>query len=57
MVFWFNSITKLGEIPVLRGGVIVKTFSIYRAEKMLESFPRPYGNGMNPIDPFLSRVD
>jgi hypothetical protein len=43
---YFTSITKLGEIPILRGGIPVETFSVYQAEKMLKPFPRPYGNAI-----------
>jgi Dolichyl-phosphate-mannose-protein mannosyltransferase len=41
---YFKNITKLGEIPIHRGGVIIQTFSIYQAQNMLKPFPRPYGN-------------
>jgi hypothetical protein len=41
---YFSSLTKLGEIPILRGGVTVETFSIYTAQNMLKPFPRPYEN-------------
>jgi Dolichyl-phosphate-mannose-protein mannosyltransferase len=41
---YFNRLTKLGEIPILRGGIIVETFSVYQAQNMLKPFPRPYGN-------------
>lgn len=41
---YFQKVTKLGEIPILRGGEIVQTFSVYQAQKMLKPFPRPYGN-------------
>jgi 4-amino-4-deoxy-L-arabinose transferase-like glycosyltransferase len=41
---YFKQITKLGEIPIRRGGVVIQTFSIYQAENMLKQFPRPYGN-------------
>ncbi len=41
---YFKQITKLGEIPIRRGGVVIQTFSIYQAENMLKPFPRPYGN-------------
>jgi 4-amino-4-deoxy-L-arabinose transferase-like glycosyltransferase len=41
---YFSKLTKLGEIPILRGGEAVETFSVYQAEKMLKPFPRPYGN-------------
>jgi hypothetical protein len=41
---YFSKLTRIGEIPILRGGEAVETFSIYQAEKMLKPFPRPYGN-------------
>jgi hypothetical protein len=41
---YFSSLTKIGEIPILRGGIIVENFSIYAAQNMLKPFPRPYGN-------------
>ncbi len=41
---YFQKLTKLGEIPIYRGGEIVETFSVYQARKMLKPFPRPYGN-------------
>jgi 4-amino-4-deoxy-L-arabinose transferase-like glycosyltransferase len=41
---YFQNITKLGEIPIRRGGEIVETFSVYQAQNMLKPFPRPYGN-------------
>ena len=41
---YFKQLTKLGEIPIRRGGEIVETFSVYQAQKLLKPFPRPYGN-------------
>ncbi len=41
---YFTSLTKLDEIPILRGGVVVEKFSVYAAQNMLKPFPRPYGN-------------
>jgi hypothetical protein len=41
---YFKKITKLGEIPIHRGGEIIQTFSVYQAQNMLKPFPRPYGN-------------
>ena len=41
---YFKKITKLGEIPIRRGGEVVETFSVYQAQTMLKAFPRPYGN-------------
>ncbi len=41
---YFKNLTKLGEIPIRRGGEIVEIFSVYQAQKLLKPFPRPYGN-------------
>lgn len=41
---YFNKMTKLGEIPIRRGSVVIQTFSIYQAKNLLKPFPRPYGN-------------
>jgi hypothetical protein len=41
---YFQKIAKIGEISIDRGGEIVQTFSVYQAQNMLKSFPRPYGN-------------
>lgn len=41
---YFKSLTKLGEIPIRRGGEVVETFSVYQAQQMLKPYPRPYGN-------------
>jgi 4-amino-4-deoxy-L-arabinose transferase-like glycosyltransferase len=41
---YFKSLTKLGEIPIRRGGEVVETFSVYQAQQMLKPYPRSYGN-------------
>ncbi len=41
---YFSKLTKLGEIPILRGGEVVEIFSVYQTEKMLKPFLWPYGN-------------
>jgi 4-amino-4-deoxy-L-arabinose transferase-like glycosyltransferase len=41
---YFKSLTKIGEIPIRRGGEIVQTFSVYQAQQLLKPYPRPYGN-------------
>jgi 4-amino-4-deoxy-L-arabinose transferase-like glycosyltransferase len=41
---YFQKLTKIGEVPIRRGGEIVETFSVYQAQKMLKPYPRPYGN-------------
>jgi 4-amino-4-deoxy-L-arabinose transferase-like glycosyltransferase len=43
-VNYFEKLTKIGEIPILRGGEIVQTFSVYQAQNMLKPFPRLYAN-------------
>ena len=39
----FESMEKLEDILVKRGGQTVQTFHVYRATKLLRLFPRPYG--------------
>ncbi len=41
---YFQKLTKIGEVPIRRGGEVVETFSIYQAQKLLKPYPRPYGN-------------
>lgn len=41
---YFQKMTKLGEVPILRGGEVVEIFSVYQAQKLLKPYPRPYGN-------------
>lgn len=41
---YFQSLTKLGTIPIRRGGVVVQEFSVYQARKLLKPYPLPYGN-------------
>lgn len=40
---YFQSLTKLGEIPIRRGGVEVQTFIVYQAQTLLKPYPLPYG--------------
>ncbi len=40
----FQSVEKLSEVPIQRGGATTQVFKIYRAEKLLRPYPRPYGN-------------
>ena len=41
---YFTKITKVGDIPIIRGGQIVQNFGVYQANKMIKPFARPYGN-------------
>ena len=41
---YFTKITKLGNIPIVRGGEVVQNFGVYQAIKMIKPFARPYGN-------------
>ncbi len=41
---YFKQLTKIGEIPIRRGGEIVEIFSVYQAKNLLKPFPRLYGN-------------
>lgn len=38
---YFESFTKLGEIPLRRGGVIVDRIHVFQGKKLLKPFPRP----------------
>jgi len=40
---YFESITKLADIPIVRGGEVVQIFNVYRTSKLLRVYPRPYG--------------
>jgi hypothetical protein len=40
----FQSVTKLDEVPIQRGGATTQVFWIYRANRLLRPYPRPYGN-------------
>jgi Dolichyl-phosphate-mannose-protein mannosyltransferase len=41
---YFAKLTKLGEVPIQRGGETIQVFSIYQADRMLKPFPRTSGN-------------
>jgi 4-amino-4-deoxy-L-arabinose transferase-like glycosyltransferase len=36
---YFASIEKVGVVPILRGGVAIEQFHVYRAQKLLNPFP------------------
>jgi 4-amino-4-deoxy-L-arabinose transferase-like glycosyltransferase len=38
---YFQTITKIGEIPIQRGGTTVETVQVYQAMNLLKPFPRP----------------
>jgi hypothetical protein len=40
---YFQSLTPLPDIPIKRGGEVVQVFHVYRASKLLQPYPRPYG--------------
>jgi 4-amino-4-deoxy-L-arabinose transferase-like glycosyltransferase len=40
---YFQSIEKIGTIPIRRGGAIIDTFRVYRAQNLLKPYPKPYG--------------
>jgi 4-amino-4-deoxy-L-arabinose transferase-like glycosyltransferase len=40
---YFKQFTKLGEVPIRRGGKVIESFHIYQGKQMLKPFPRPYG--------------
>lgn len=41
---YFQSLTKVGTIPIRRGGAIVQEFTIYQAQTLLKPYPLSYGN-------------
>lgn len=41
---YFQSIEKIGTVPIKRGGAVIDTFHIYQAKNLLKPYPRPYGN-------------
>lgn len=40
---YFQSLEKIADIPIKRGGQAVQIFPVYRASPMLKPYPRPYG--------------
>ena len=40
---YFQSLEKIADIPLKRGGQTVQIFPVYRASPMLKPYPRPYG--------------
>jgi hypothetical protein len=40
---YFQSITKLADVPIIRAGEAVQVFHIYHCSKLLKLYPRPYG--------------
>ncbi|MFN3360408.1 MAG: ArnT family glycosyltransferase [Pseudanabaenaceae cyanobacterium] len=40
---YFDRLTFVKAIPLYRGGQVAQTFLIYRAERLLQTYPRPYG--------------
>jgi Dolichyl-phosphate-mannose-protein mannosyltransferase len=38
---YFQRLTKIGEIPLVRGGIEVDRIFVYQGKTMLKSFPRP----------------
>lgn len=40
---YFESIEKVADLPLQRGGVIVEVLQLYHCQKLLKPYPRPYG--------------
>ncbi|NDJ19095.1 ArnT family glycosyltransferase [Myxacorys almedinensis] len=38
---YFQQFTKLGEVPLRRGGVVVETFHVFQGTNLLKPYPRP----------------
>ncbi len=43
---YFQSIQKLDEFSIQRGGVTVDTIRVYEAQNLLKPYPRPYGKAL-----------
>jgi len=41
---YFQRLEKIADIPLQRGGTIVETVQVYRGFRLLQAYPRPYGN-------------
>nr|WP_199289013.1 glycosyltransferase family 39 protein [Pseudanabaena sp. FACHB-1998] len=41
---YFQSLEKIADVPIKRGGQAVQIFPVYRASPMLKPYPRPYGS-------------
>lgn len=41
---YFQSIKKVAEFPMQRGGATTQTIRVYYARQLLQAYPRPYGN-------------
>jgi 4-amino-4-deoxy-L-arabinose transferase-like glycosyltransferase len=39
----FQTVEKIGEANIMRGGQAVQVFHIYKCNKLLKPYPRPYG--------------
>jgi 4-amino-4-deoxy-L-arabinose transferase-like glycosyltransferase len=40
---YFQTLEKIADVPIKRGGQAVQIFPVYRASPMLKPYPRPYG--------------
>ncbi|MBW4695663.1 MAG: glycosyltransferase family 39 protein [Lyngbya sp. HA4199-MV5] len=40
---YFQTIQKVAEIPIQRGGAIVQVIAVYQCKTLLKPYPRPYG--------------
>lgn len=43
---YFQSIEKIGTVPIRRGGAVIDTFHVYKAKNLLKPYPRPYGEDL-----------
>ncbi|MGA7931995.1 MAG: glycosyltransferase family 39 protein [Kovacikia sp.] len=41
---YFQRIHRIADIPITRGGEIVQVVQVYECDRLLKSYPRPYGN-------------
>jgi 4-amino-4-deoxy-L-arabinose transferase-like glycosyltransferase len=40
---YFDTIQKLADLPIQRGGTVIQMLQVYRSTKLLQPYPRPYG--------------
>ncbi len=40
---YFQTIQKVADLPIRRGGTIVQVIAVYQCQRLLKPYPRPYG--------------
>jgi hypothetical protein len=39
---YFKDIQKIADIPIYRGGVVIQVIQVYRCDRLLKPYPKPY---------------